>query len=106
MGPHTPPLLEETPLVWLYQEVAFKVFTYLRKQVPAREDAEDILVDVFVTALEQEGFFSWSRQDQQAWLWRVAHNKTADFYRRQTRQRSVPLSLLTEAAFEQKGANP
>jgi RNA polymerase sigma factor (sigma-70 family) len=106
MDPHSPALLEGIPLARLYQEVAFKLLIYLRKQVSAPEDAEDILVDVFLAALVQEGFFSWSSPDQQAWLWRVAHNKTADFYRRYRRQRSVPLSLLAEAVFDQEAVNP
>ena len=71
-----------------------------------RRPAQDILVDVFVAALEQEGFFAWASQEQQAWLWRVARNKTVDLYRRHTRQHSVPLSLDEELALKQDSGDP
>ena len=102
----SPPLLRESPIAWLYQQTAPHLFDHIRKRVSSDEDAEDILVDVFVAALEREGFFAWASQEQQAWLWRVARNKTVDLYRRHTRQHSVPLSLDEELALKQDSGDP
>lgn len=79
----------------LYQLYAPEIFTYLRLHTPTREDAEDLLVDVFLAALEQDKFREIPFPSQRAWLWRVAHHKTVDLYRRTQRQ---PASRLEELA--------
>jgi len=38
----------------LYQRYAPGLFAYLRQQTHSREDAEDVLVDIFLAALEYE----------------------------------------------------
>ena len=40
----------------------------------------------------------------QAWLWRVAHNKLVDSYRRH--KRHVPLSIVEDVLFEHETRNP
>jgi len=42
----------DSPVATLYELYAPAIFAYLRQQTPAREDAEDILVEVFVAAVE------------------------------------------------------
>ena len=45
--------VDESPAA-LYQRYAATVFTYLRHRVPSREDAEDLLLEVFLAAFEQQ----------------------------------------------------
>lgn len=44
------------PLSILYQEHAPQVFTYLRLHLRSKEDAEDLLVEIFLACLESPAF--------------------------------------------------
>ncbi len=93
------------PAQW-YQHNAPALLTYLRLHLPAREDAEDMLVEVFLAALERDYFETLGEEEQRLWLWRVAHNKVADYYR--THQQRQPLSLdeLAETTCEDEERAP
>jgi len=43
--------LDRAHLAHLYQQFAPKILDYVYRQVPSFQDAEDILIDVFVAAL-------------------------------------------------------
>ncbi len=45
---------DDALLTRLYQQYAPALLTHLVIHLPSRMDAEDVLVDVFVTALEQQ----------------------------------------------------
>lgn len=90
----------------LYQRYAQKIFNYTYRHVHTFEDAEDILVEVFLAALENETFAQLDQSGQQAWLWRVARNKIADLYRRDKRHPLLSLHLFDEERFAQDDANP
>jgi RNA polymerase sigma factor (sigma-70 family) len=107
MHEHLKISLDDPPTVaLLYQQHAAKILTYIRQHVSSFEDAEDILVEVFVAALENAEIFVWEEKTRQAWLWRVTHNKINDFYRRTKRKSAVPLSAFNEDAFAHAGASP
>lgn len=65
----------------LFDQFAAVIYTYLLTQVQHEQDAEDLLVEVFLAALNDEGLPSLPEQGQLAWLRRVAHNKVIDRYR-------------------------
>jgi DNA-directed RNA polymerase specialized sigma24 family protein len=75
----------------LYRRHASTIFAYLRLHAPPREDAEDLLEEVFLAALERDNpmkFFQGAKsaeEEQRAWLRSVARNKLVDFYRRSNR---------------------
>lgn len=78
----------------LYRRHMQVLLVYVRKQVSSPEDAEDLLVEVFLVALGyQEMLEKISEREQLAWLRRVAHNKVVDFYRRVKRR---PITSLDE----------
>jgi RNA polymerase sigma-70 factor (ECF subfamily) len=77
--------LDRASLAHIYQQSAPKILDYIYKHVSSLPDAEDILIDVFVAALESAAFAALTEQEQQAWLWRVARNKVIDTYRRAER---------------------
>ncbi|HEY7124289.1 MAG TPA: RNA polymerase sigma factor [Ktedonobacterales bacterium] len=106
MFQHAPPASERHPLAMLYQRHASAIFDYARKQLSSVEDAEDLLVEVFLAALEQPYFFGLSEQEQHAWLWRVAHNKVVDIYRRRNRQRQIPLGETHQSIVDEQDASP
>lgn len=98
--------LDRTNLAYLYQQFAPKILDYVYKQVPSFQDAEDILIDVFVAALESSSFSSLAEKEQQAWLWRVARNKVVDCYRRTQRAPRLPLGNIDEQLVKDAFPNP
>jgi len=86
-----------TLVAHLYQRHASAILTFLCRQVPTREDAEDVLLEVFQAAIESETLLRLDESKQRTWLWTVAHNKATDHYRR-TRHRPVFSTGLEEVA--------
>jgi RNA polymerase sigma factor (sigma-70 family) len=74
-----------------------RLFAYTRQMLPARQDAEDALQDVFVRA------YSGLRAGQgrlvlRAWLYRVAHNRCIDELRRPSPPPPEVLELVRKPA--------
>lgn len=90
----------------LYQRYAPEIFAYLRLHTPTREDAEDLLVDVFLAALEQARFQTVPVEKQRAWLWRVARYKTIDLYRSSKQRASTRLDELAHALYFDEELEP
>ncbi len=80
-----------TELAFLFEQYASGILAYVRMHIPLSEDAEDIVVEVFLAALENERFASLDERGQLLWLWRVARNKTIDAYRYNKRRQYVAL---------------
>ena len=72
----------------LFDRHAPSLFAYFRQHTDSREDAEDLLHEVFAAVLQQA-----------LWLWRVARNKTIDTYRRKTRRPSLALNYVADELF-------
>jgi RNA polymerase sigma-70 factor (ECF subfamily) len=65
---------------------------YLSKRLPRQEDAEEILNDIFFEVLDTLSLFQ-NKSSIDTWLYRIAHNKTVDFYRKK-KIRSILLSQV------------
>lgn len=87
---------EKTSIAALYERYAPVILTYLRQHNITKEDAEDLLVEVFLAAMENTTFLALQEGAQLAWLQRVARNKVIDHVRRTTRRPIVDLDALTE----------
>ena len=98
--------LEDTPIGKLYQCHWQEVFTVIRQSISSREDAEDILLDVFLAALESKTLVSTSETHQKAWLRRVAYNKCMDFHRRTTRRPTSFLDRHLEELYDDESLAP
>jgi RNA polymerase sigma factor (sigma-70 family) len=90
----------------LYQRYAPAMFAYLLKQTASREDAEDLLLEVFLAAMERGNLTDLAEPEQRAWLWAVARHKAADHFRRMTRHPSVNLRLVAETLYEDEALEP
>ncbi|MGH2478309.1 MAG: RNA polymerase sigma factor [Ktedonobacteraceae bacterium] len=97
---------EDTLVGKLYQRHWLELFTAIRQSISFPEDAEDILLDVFLAALENATLPSMSDQHQEAWLRRVAYHKCMDFHRRAARRRALPLEGNTEMLPDEKQVTP
>ena len=81
----------EQEMALLYRKYAPGMLIYVRMRVPSPEDAEDLVVEVFLAALQQATFAVLSEKEKQMWLWRVTRNKVIDAYRRAKTRQSVTL---------------
>jgi RNA polymerase sigma factor (sigma-70 family) len=98
--------LEDTPMGRLYQRHWLGLFAAIRQSIPSPEDAEDILLDVFLAALENASLPSMSERHQEAWLRRVAYNKCMDFHRRATRRPVLSLEGNRETLCDENHPTP
>jgi len=101
---HTAQVEQEMAL--LYRKYAPGLLAYVRMRVPSPEDAEDLVVEVFLAALENAKFTVLSEKEQQSWLWRVTRNKVIDAYRKAKTRQSVTLDHVTEGLFEDEMFSP
>jgi RNA polymerase sigma-70 factor (ECF subfamily) len=62
-------------------EYSPKLFSYLRYNLPTREDAEDILNETFMAAVKSIRNFD-GKSALTTWLYTLAHHKTVDFWRK------------------------
>lgn len=90
----------------LYQRYWLTLFTIIRQSIPRSEDAEDILLDVFLAALENPALAGMNERYQEAWLRRVTYNKCMDFHRRLARRPALPLEGHTETLHDEMHAMP
>jgi RNA polymerase sigma factor (sigma-70 family) len=98
---------QDDPSALLYKQQAPALLTYFYQRTSSWNDAEDLLVEVFLAALEYERFRELGEREQESWLWRVARNKAADHFRRFQRRPSLPLNLeIVEAAIEDEALTP
>lgn len=90
-----------------YQYHVSTVLNSIQRSVHAREDAEDVLVEVFLAAHAREAYLTTLDEDaQRAWLQRVAQNKCIDLLRRQQRQATVNLESVLGALYEPEEQSP
>ena len=68
-------------VVLFYKSYSPKILSYISWKLPRREDAQELTNDVFLEAIDS---LSMLRKDENvsAWLYRIAHNKMVDFYRK------------------------
>ena len=83
------------------------IFAYLRLHIASREDAEDLTVEVFTAALENDQLSGVPDQERLAWLRRVAQRRIADHYRRlQRRPVVLELNLNLESMLADTARDP
>lgn len=83
-------------VVAFYKSYSPRILTYLSKKLPRVEDAQEITNDVFLEAIDSLSFLQ-KEQNVSAWLYRIAHNKMVDFYRK----RKIKSILLSQMPFLQ-----
>ena len=96
----------EQEIELLFRKYAPALLTYFRMHITPVEDAEDLVVEVFMAALENAKFSALSEKEKQLWLWRVTRNKVIDTYRRAKTRQSVILDHVAEGLFEDEMFSP
>ena len=100
------PGTRENALAELYQCYVSPLLNYIRRYVSVCEDAEDILVEVFLAAHERGNLVELREDERLAWLRRVAYNKCIDLLRRQQRYPTVALDTMLDALYEADEQSP
>ncbi|GCE25578.1 RNA polymerase subunit sigma [Dictyobacter alpinus] len=90
----------------LYERYAPAVLAYLLRQVSLREDAEDLLLEIFLAVVEKGAALHQDEQLVRAFIWSVTRNKVADHYRRYSRRASIPLVDVEEMIYERDDREP
>jgi RNA polymerase sigma-70 factor (ECF subfamily) len=106
MQPQTGLLPDDASGAELYQRHAHTLLTFIRRYTPTREDAEDVLLEVFMAAFGQNALAHLRAGEQLAWLRRVARNKCVDLYRRKQSHLVVDLDSVIETLYEDEERDP
>src|SRR5579872_7231207 len=80
----------------LYSCFSASILSYLCQQVASQQDAEDLLVEVFMAAHNHNALSDLSEERQLTWLRRVARNKVIDRYRHTALFTMLPLEHIVE----------
>ena len=86
----------------LYENNFDRVYTFIARRVPSRQDAEDLTAEVFHQALRNLARFEWQGVPFAAWLLGIAANRLADRWRRAGKQQEVPANDQDEAGIDAK----
>ena len=86
----------------LYQEHVQKIYNYIYYRTGNSSDAEDLTARVFQRALHHITRFKKKGVPFSAWLYRIAHNLVANWYRDNNRKKEIPLEDLSNVAIKQQ----
>jgi RNA polymerase sigma-70 factor (ECF subfamily) len=82
---------DETAISQLYRQYAPGIYGYIVSRVREPAAADDLTSEVFLRALEGLAQFEYRGIAISAWLYRIAHDRIADHFRRQARRPTIPL---------------
>ncbi len=98
--------VDNSPVAVLYQRHAHTILRYVHRYIPLKEDADDLVLEVFLVALGSNVWINWREEEQLAWLRRIAHNKMVDHVRRVSRHTSVVLDDALDLLLEDEYRSP
>ena len=90
----------------LYTVHAAAILAYVRLYVASREAAEDLVIDVFLAALEHSFLLTRGTEIQRAWLRKTAYYKIVDYYRQQGRRQSISLEHVADTLYQDETLSP
>jgi RNA polymerase sigma factor (sigma-70 family) len=96
----------ESEMALLYSNNAPGLLRYVRMHLSSPEDAEDLVVEVFLAALENTKFAALPESARQLWLWRVTRNKVIDAYRRARTRQVAALDHVAKDLIEAEISSP
>ena len=88
----------------LYQQYVDRIYNYIYYRVSNHHDAEDLTARTFQQALSHIGRYVNRGVPFSAWLYRIAHNIVANWYRSRSRRRFISLDDLIMLSSREKTA--
>ena len=98
--------VDASPIALLYDCYAHRILTYVSRFALSEHDADDLVLEVFLAAMEKPVWITWSDGEQLAWLRRIAHNKAVDHYRRVKRYEFAYLDQVASLLYEEERCAP
>jgi RNA polymerase sigma-70 factor (ECF subfamily) len=83
---------DEDAVATLYETYSEIIYRYVFYRVPTTADAEDLTAEVFLNMVKQLPRYRMTGVPFEAWLYRIAAARVADFYRHSGRRVQVELS--------------
>lgn len=90
----------------VYRRYSPQILAYLLRHVPSHQDAEDLLLDVFLAVLEKLPALNIDERRLAAYIQTVARNKMVDYYRQRGHHQFVSLEEAVETAYEPEELAP
>jgi len=75
----------------LYERYVTRIYNYIFYRIGSSYDAEDLTERVFIRALRHINRYNNRGLPFSAWLYRIAHNLVANWYRDNSRRKEIPL---------------
>jgi RNA polymerase sigma-70 factor (ECF subfamily) len=82
---------DERAIGQLYRQYAPEIYGYVASRSGDTALADDLTSEVFLRALEGLPRYEYRDIPISAWLYRIAHDRIADHFRRQARRPTIPL---------------
>jgi RNA polymerase sigma-70 factor (ECF subfamily) len=95
---------DRPPFEDLYRDYLGRIYAYIRAQVGASADAEDITAQVFMNAYQAYARFEARNTTPAAWLFRIARNATLDHFRASGRRDRLRRTIEHEPVAEEDPA--
>jgi RNA polymerase sigma-70 factor (ECF subfamily) len=95
---------DRPPFEDLYREYIGRIYAYVRAQVGAPADAEDITAQVFMNAYQAYARFEPRNTTPAAWLFRIARNATLDHFRAHGRRERLRRTIEHQPMAEEDPA--
>ncbi|HKW70814.1 MAG TPA: RNA polymerase sigma factor [Candidatus Dormibacteraeota bacterium] len=95
---------DRPPFEDLYGEYLGRIYAYVRAQVGAAADAEDITAQVFMNAYQAYARFEARNTTPSAWLYRIARNATLDHFRAHGRRERLRRTVEHQRVIEEDPA--
>ena len=73
-----------------------KLFAYLYRLIGDKDEAEDLLQNVFIKAYRNIESYDTSRKFS-SWIYRIAHNEAVNFIKRKSLKRFISIESITSA---------
>jgi RNA polymerase sigma-70 factor (ECF subfamily) len=80
----------------LYERHVRRIYNYIYYRTSNAQDAEDLTAKVFMRALNHVENYDERGVPFTAWLYRIAHNLVANWYRDRSRRKIIPLDEFVE----------
>ncbi|MEA1972850.1 MAG: sigma-70 family RNA polymerase sigma factor [Candidatus Cloacimonadota bacterium] len=90
---------------YLYEKYFLQIFRYVMKRLGNRENAEEIVSNVFYKALNKLYLFKWQSVPFSSWLYRIAINELNNFYRVRSRGYKLTQKVKLENQIPEKENN-
>lgn len=88
----------------VWHSLSDELRAFLRSRVPSESDADDLLQEVFVRVLEKISSLRHANR-LESWVYQVARNAIADFYRRRSPPPAEPVEDVADPYEESSSGN-